>query len=77
MRARCDAATVSSHGEAVSRFSLIPAADALPAVEAALNQEDASDADLGTLAAVALGYVQASRLLLRYAVAVGGRPSRN
>ena len=61
----------------MSRFLLIPVANALPAVEGALNQEMPSDADLGTLAAIALSYVQASRLLLRYAVAVGGRPSRN
>ena len=63
------------------RLWLIPVRTGLPAVEAALEHVDDSVPptveELRSLADVAVGYMLASKALLRYAEAVSGRPCRN
>ncbi len=61
---------------------LIPVADALPAIREHFDRypdDDApvSDEEHRLLTELAMRYVRASEMLLRFASLVGGKPSRN
>ena len=63
------------------RLWLVPVRNGLPAVQAALEHVDDSvpptAEELRALADVTVRYVRVSEALLRYADAVGGKPSRH